>query len=647
MAHSESSFRLVVGNKTVYIDPFRVPQSEFSNHKADVILITHIHFDHYVPEQIRLISKSSTIFVAPEDVAHELRIREGVSEENIRVIRPGEHLQVEGIMIRAVRAYTTVGFPTDADPPTHPIGNNWVGYVVTTPDGSNIYHAGDTELTPEVRALLQEGEVRVGLFPVGGMGAMGPQEAAEAAMLGNVWMAFPMHFGALPGQTLGEEAAGEFVRLLSGTNVPARILIPLSLTTPESVELFRRSLGTVDPAVIVRQSSSDRGGMQKGGGEIIKEDVDVEPRKNARPSVVQRYLDSSASKIDKGVLVSTYKLSEILVSPVNWLLKHLGKAPVSQNAKEDFAVPVIEEGLLMLTFFLGPWVYVFARIVFIALHAFQDRAPPEERKRTLFEKIFIPSIISTFSIVPFLLMGLLPTWAIVLPVLGALMVIDVIASPDRLELSFVNFSSVTNSQNENVISLPIKDNSIIPDPKSEGFSRSDQGFGEGERIARAQEGFNLFKNPRLYVVRKFEEFFFSILGELVSHFLRPIFLLSSLAEIRPDLRESSNEAINAGSVESISSSNSSSASLLKRMATVSPFLLKILTIPFIGNGNLERSLEPRETIRSSNNPLSRAEFISSSLSSLASKAHDTLFTPGNEVKTSTFDLSCLRSNMLR
>ncbi len=289
--HGESSFRFQVGDKTVYIDPYWLSDSE-SSHPADIIFITHSHYDHFNPRQyLPLISRPNTIFVAPQDVAD--RLRAAGAPNVVHVVRPGDHLEIEGIKIKAVPAYTTNPDPIAN---THPRENNWVGYVIETPDGRRLYHAGDTDFIPEMRDLSND-NLDIALLPVGGHGfTMDAQQAAEAAAVIRPVVAVPMHYSTEV-VTAQEEAAGEFANRLRGSSIPVRILIPW-FDRPEDIERFQRALGSEDPTVILRQTPQgvtrdagirqDRSRMQKGKGEVIKEDVNLEPRKNARPSAIQR-----------------------------------------------------------------------------------------------------------------------------------------------------------------------------------------------------------------------------------------------------------------------------------------------------------------------------------------------------------------------
>jgi L-ascorbate metabolism protein UlaG (beta-lactamase superfamily) len=164
---------------TVYIDPWMVTTDD----PADVIFITHAHFDHYQPDDIEKIRKDGTKIVAPHDIAREL-------SGDVTPVSPGDSLNVAGIDVQAVPAYNVVKERLQA----HPKENNWVGYVLSL--GSNsYYHAGDTDHIPELESVRAE----VAFLPIGGTYTMDPGEAAGLAKAINPQIAVPMHYGFVVG----------------------------------------------------------------------------------------------------------------------------------------------------------------------------------------------------------------------------------------------------------------------------------------------------------------------------------------------------------------------------------------------------------------------------------------------------------------
>ncbi|NVL89776.1 MAG: MBL fold metallo-hydrolase [Desulfobacterales bacterium] len=183
---------LIKGNgKAIVIDPFQVKECE----PADIILVTHEHYDHCSPEDINKVRKDSTMIVTEADSAKKL-------SGDVRVVRPGDKLTVSGIEIEAVPAYNT-------NKNFHPKQNGWLGFIVAV-DGVRIYHAGDTDLIPEMGSL----EVDIALLPVSGTYVMTADEAIEAAKIIKPKLAIPMHYGAIVGSA---DDARRFCDALAGT----------------------------------------------------------------------------------------------------------------------------------------------------------------------------------------------------------------------------------------------------------------------------------------------------------------------------------------------------------------------------------------------------------------------------------------------
>jgi L-ascorbate metabolism protein UlaG (beta-lactamase superfamily) len=178
-----SGFRITVGRSVVYIDPYRVPESA---PQADLILITHGHYDHFSPQDVERLSKRDTWLVGPAAVA------ERVSGQ-VHRIAPGEMLDdelVRGVHVSAVAAYNTSKRNAEGRP-FHPRDAGWVGYDINV-RGERLYHSGDTDVIPEMDSVTG---VDVALLPVSGVYVMTAQEAAEAARRIQPRVAVPMHWG--------------------------------------------------------------------------------------------------------------------------------------------------------------------------------------------------------------------------------------------------------------------------------------------------------------------------------------------------------------------------------------------------------------------------------------------------------------------
>jgi L-ascorbate metabolism protein UlaG (beta-lactamase superfamily) len=179
-----SSFRIEDGTVQIYFDPYQIP---VHLPKADVIFITHAHYDHFSPEDIKKIQKEGTTFVAPKDVAARMK-------GNVIAVEPGKAYSIGKLNVKTVPAY-------NLDKKFHPKENNWVGYIVTLSNGQKIYHAGDTDFIPEMRDIITD----IALLPCGGTYTMTAKQAADAANAFKPKLLIPMHWGAVVGSRADAE----------------------------------------------------------------------------------------------------------------------------------------------------------------------------------------------------------------------------------------------------------------------------------------------------------------------------------------------------------------------------------------------------------------------------------------------------------
>jgi L-ascorbate metabolism protein UlaG (beta-lactamase superfamily) len=190
-----AAFRIEDKSVQIYIDPFKLPANL---PKADIIFITHAHYDHFSAEDIAKIKKDSTIIVATKDVTSK------IGKGTITVV-PGQKYTVGNLKVLTVPAY-------NINKKFHPKVNNWVGYIITLSDGQKVYHAGDTDTIPEMNAVKTD----IAMLPCGGTYTMTAQQAAEAANIFKPKVLIPMHWGDIVGS---KEDAATVQKLFQGETI--------------------------------------------------------------------------------------------------------------------------------------------------------------------------------------------------------------------------------------------------------------------------------------------------------------------------------------------------------------------------------------------------------------------------------------------
>jgi len=202
---------LIENSRVIYIDPYNIKEGF---EKADLILITHSHYDHCSVADINKIVKEGTKIILPADC--QSKITRFDVPIKMEVVEPGQELILGDVKISVLPAY-------NVDKHFHPKDESWVGYLMKT-DGLFIYHAGDTDVIPEMQKLTgykQSDKKFVALLPVGGRFTMNAEEAAEAAKLIKPDLAIPMHYGSIVGS---EDDAREFKELCEERGVDVEIL---------------------------------------------------------------------------------------------------------------------------------------------------------------------------------------------------------------------------------------------------------------------------------------------------------------------------------------------------------------------------------------------------------------------------------------
>lgn len=191
--------------KIIYIDPFNINQKY---NDADIILITHSHYDHFSEKDIKKVMKCSTKIYVTSDLLKKTK-ELGFEENNITSVNPDETYYEDSIEIKTIRAY-------NIDKKFHPKENNWVGYILKIED-ITYYIAGDTDITEE----NQNVKCDVAFVPVGGTYTMTAEEAASLINRIKPKIAIPIHYGEIVGT---KQDAKNFINKLD-KEIMGKILI--------------------------------------------------------------------------------------------------------------------------------------------------------------------------------------------------------------------------------------------------------------------------------------------------------------------------------------------------------------------------------------------------------------------------------------
>ncbi len=182
---AHDTFR-IAGSQVLYTDPFKVAKRD----QADVVLISHEHFDHLVLEDLQKVASADTTIVASPLCREGLK---GIKVKAIHFLDPGGRQTVGAVEIEAVPAYNINKF-REPGKVFHPKEEKRLGFIISM-DGTRVYFAGDADFIPEMKSVKCD----IALLPVSGTYVMDPEEAADAAKAINPKIAVPMHYGAIVG----------------------------------------------------------------------------------------------------------------------------------------------------------------------------------------------------------------------------------------------------------------------------------------------------------------------------------------------------------------------------------------------------------------------------------------------------------------
>ena len=182
--------------KVIYIDPFKIDKNY---NDADIIFITHDHYDHYSEEDIDRVKKEDTVIIVPEELLTKV-LRKGFRQDYIITVEPNKNYMVDGLKFETILAYNT-------NKQFHPKENRWVGYIIEI-KGIKYYIAGDTDITEENKKVKCD----VAFVPVGGTYTMDFKEAANLINEIQPKIAVPIHYGSVVGT---KQDAIDFSKLLN------------------------------------------------------------------------------------------------------------------------------------------------------------------------------------------------------------------------------------------------------------------------------------------------------------------------------------------------------------------------------------------------------------------------------------------------
>lgn len=195
-----NSIKLLKEGKVIYIDPYKIDNNY---NDADIIFITHSHYDHFSKEDILKVRKDTTKIVVTEDLYSD-SISLGFSEQDIFKVLPGNNYVIDGINFSTVASYNT-------NKDFHPKENGWVGYILIL-NNSSYYIVGDSDITDEAKVVSCD----VLFTPIGGTYTMNYEEAAEFTNIISPKVVVPVHYGVIVGE---KEDAYKFKDLIDSSIV--------------------------------------------------------------------------------------------------------------------------------------------------------------------------------------------------------------------------------------------------------------------------------------------------------------------------------------------------------------------------------------------------------------------------------------------
>lgn len=205
--NARSSIR-IEGTKVIYFDPFKITEEK---HDADIIFVTHEHYDHFSPEDIKKVSNENTILVAPFSMKQIVLEKVGELIDEMKFAKAeemGTNLMIDGVLIQWVRAY-------NIGKPFHTKESGWIGYVVTL-DENTYFVTGDTDANEDNVKVKCD----VLLVPCGGKYTFDAEEAAEFTHRIKPRKVIPTHYTDVAGESeIGEIFKSAIRKLIQNIEV--------------------------------------------------------------------------------------------------------------------------------------------------------------------------------------------------------------------------------------------------------------------------------------------------------------------------------------------------------------------------------------------------------------------------------------------
>lgn len=197
--NAQSSIK-IISDKIIYFDPFKI-EKNFND--ADIIFITHDHYDHFSIEDIKKVEKEDTVYVIPDCMYNLL------GGENVVVLNTNEKVNVEGYDVVTIPSY-------NREKHFHTKEKGYVAYIVTI-EGKRVYVAGDCDENEDNLRVKCD----VALVPIGGHYTMDYKEAAAYINKIKPEIVIPTHYG----DGIGKEDDGINFSKLIDKDIEVKLLL--------------------------------------------------------------------------------------------------------------------------------------------------------------------------------------------------------------------------------------------------------------------------------------------------------------------------------------------------------------------------------------------------------------------------------------